>query len=271
MPVIFADGFETMFSPWTTAFTLGSCQAVEASQMPAGIAPHGGNYCGHFTTQATLQYAEAKVIRRIAQAGDVYVRAWFYIRQGITAMQNHDRFYMVTFKDSGGNLILSAGIRREGANPQRWVVWCRGLNTHRYGTSSIDATPRWLCLEAHYNQNSGIYELFVNGTLEFTVTAPMTNPPQVDTVVIGIEKTGTTGTAWDPTGQYVIDMYADDVVIAQEYIGPGVPLLPMLTVNSSPEIGVSVYVDEQLVGDTPITVELQPGPHTVRVEEEVTR
>lgn len=69
---------------------------------------------------------------------------------------------------------------------------------------------------------------------------------------------------------YAVSVDIDDCVISDTYIGMEPPK-PKLTIASSPELNVPVYVDEKFVGNTPIAMELPSGTHTVRVEDEVVR
>jgi len=65
---------------------------------------------------------------------------------------------------------------------------------------------------------------------------------------------------------YPVSIDIDDCRIADAYIGT----VPRVTVNSSPELNVPVFVDGLSVGNTPVTFEAE-GQHSVRVDAQVER
>jgi hypothetical protein len=271
MTILYRSGFETgNLSEW--AGTL-----VTNGLMPSVMTfPFKGTYSARFLTNPTLDLARSQVYVNTSLE-DIYVRAYVYVAQGITALQRNDRFYLLRLMGADNNLTMSVGIRREADQAPRWCVWTRKTTMpyngdHIYGTTIVTAADqgRWICIEIHHNRATGLYEVWIDGRLEITRTVTPGDLPQVTALQVGINKTGATGTTYDPTGQYTIEVYADEVIIADSYIGPDVEV-PKLTVQSSPELGVPVYVDDQFVGNTPISVLLSKGTHTVRVDEEVTR
>jgi hypothetical protein len=276
MTILFRSGFETgNFSEWAgTLVTNGLTPSVITF-------PFKGTYSARFLTNPTLAAANSQVYVNTSLS-ELYVRAYVYVAQGITALQRHDRFNFIRLTHNGWTVAV-VGIRREADMAPRWSLWyLRKLDkttspvtydgTHTYGTKIVGAGDegRWICIEIHYNAATGLYEVWIDGQLEITMTVTPGYLPEVRALQAGISKPGASGQPYDPTGQYTIEVYGDEVIIADSYIGPDVEV-PKLTVQSSPELGVPVYVDEQFVGNTPITVLLSKGTHTVRVEQEVTR
>jgi hypothetical protein len=230
--------------------------------------PFRGVFSGRFLTYPTTDLARSQVYTRIDMA-DVYIRAYFYVNQGITSLGPNDRFYFFRVLGPNNNLIASVGIRRESDLPPRWCLWyatSATTGTHMYGSTTVTSADekRWICVELHYNKNTGLYEVWIDGRLEITNTVTPGELTNATTVQVGVYKPSA-------TGQYTIEVYADEIIIADTYIGPVVPVLPKLTIRANPEINVPVYVDEVFVGNTPVTVTLEPGTHTVRVEREVVR
>jgi hypothetical protein len=270
MTVIFQNGFEEgNLSAWA------GTQVINGDAPVVATFPFRGTYSGKFLTYPTLDLARSQVYTRIDME-EVYVRGYFYVNQGITALQTHDRFYFLRVLGPNNNAIALVGIRREGDQPPKWCLWyatSATTGTHTYGSTIVTSTDekRWICVELHYNKNTGLYEVWIDGRLEITKTVTPGELTNAATVQVGVYKTGATGTTYDPTGQYTIEVYADEIIIADTYIGPAVPVLPKLTIRANPEINVPVYVDEVFVGNTPVTVTLEPGTHTVRVESEVVR
>lgn len=272
MTILYRSGFEPgNLSEWTgTRVANGLTPAVATF-------PFKGVYSARFLTNPILALAYSQVYIN-TDFGDIYVRAYIYVKQGITSLLRHDRFYLLRLMGPDNNTTMLIGIRREADQAPGWCLWYRKTTTpydgtHTYGTTIVTAADqgRWICIEIHHNAATGLYEVWIDGRLEITMTVTPGDLPQVTALQAGIYKGGTAGQPWDPTGQYTIEVYGDDVIIADSYIGPEVPVLPKLTVQSSPELNVPVYVNDQFIGNTPIIMELPSGTHTVRVEEEVTR
>lgn len=277
MTRIFEDGFEAG-SLWT------GTQVVNGLTPSVTAFPFKGTYSARFLTNPTLLGAKSQLYINTNNLSDVYARAYVYIKPGgISALQTHDRYYLIKLNYQGYQVAL-VGIRREGTALPHWVLWrltqfdsttspVTYNGSHVYGSTIVDAGDegRWICIEVHYKAALGLYEVWIDGVLEITQTVASTSLPPITNISLGIQKTGATGTAYDPTGQYTIEVFGDDFVIADSYIGPIIVANPKITVNSSPELNVPVYIDNQLAGNTPMTVELQSGTHTVRVDEVVQR
>ena len=229
------------------------------------------------TTNLTDTRAE---IGKDVNASELYVRTYVYIAQGITAMAALDRWYFIELLAPDGSILAVAGIRKTSATAApRWSIAYRHqqnadgswTSTNFQGSSDIDPTPRPICVELRKSPNT--YELWIDGNLEISRTVtPTVALPNVVHARIGVYKRGG-GTAPDtPPGAYTAEVYMDEVVAADSYIGPiSGPVLPKLTINSSPELNVPVYIDNNFVGNTPLIAEVSSGTHTVRVEQEVTR
>jgi len=207
MPVIFHDDLESgNFSPevlFREAY--GAVQVVSP-----GLA---GSYGGQFVTQPTLEIAQAQAQVNVDLA-EIYVGAYFQINSP-AALGIHDRFYLIRALAAGG-LLTSVGVRREGDEPAKWCLW--GAGGHTYG-GLFDFTPRKIWVELHYNRALGLYEVFVDGHLEISMTAAAGSNPNVDTVQFGVYKSGATGTPFDPTTEYLIDVFSDELTIGNEYLG----------------------------------------------------
>lgn len=248
MTRFFEDGFEGNLQNWSTyTAILGS---VEIRPFP-----FRGEYSGYFVTQPTLEEALAHVAKTVT-ADNIYVRAYFYIQQGVAAMQANDRFYLICLIGTDNQNTALIGIRREGTQAPKWVLWRRKeklvtggfAGGHIYGASPIDLTPQWFCLEVHYSKLTGEYQVYVNGNLEITDIVDSSQHPSIGRVEVGIRKTGATGTAYDPTGQYIIEVFGDQVVFADTYIGSELPppsdgkinWVPWIVGGTAIVLGVSV-------------------------------
>jgi len=216
MPVIFYDNLESGNFSSLVQFqqVFGAVQVVSP-----GLA---GSYAGQFVTQPTLELARAQAQVSV-DLPEFYAGAYFQINNP-AALGTHDRFYLIrSLAGAAGNLAV-VGIRREGDQPARWCLWYRittdpFAGSHTYG-GLFDFTPRRIWVELHYNRALGLYEVFVDGHLEISMTVAVGVNPNVDTVQFGVHKTGATGTTYDPTTEYLIDVYGDELTIGTEYLGP---------------------------------------------------
>lgn len=214
MPVIFHDDLESgMFSPEV------QFQKVfgEVNVVTPGLA---GSYGGQFVTQPTLEFAHAQAEVGVDLA-EVYAGAYFQINKP-TVLGVHDRFYLIRALARGGSLAI-VGVRREGDKPARWTLWYRETTDPHAGTHTMGGlfnfTPRRIWVELHYNRALGLYEVFVDGHLEISMTVAPVNP-NVDMVQFGVYKPGASGTPWDPTTEYLIDVFSDELTVGTEYLGP---------------------------------------------------
>ena len=149
----------------------------------------------------------------------------------------------------------------------RLYLKCNDATGEKNVDTGIDIVAnRWYCIEIHavVGAGTGLVRLFMDGVMVREVL-------NIDNATtIGPVQFLVVGERWF-TGQVPHTVLIDSVAAATEYIGPLEAPKPKLTINSSPELGVPVYIDNQFVGNTPIIVELVAGTHTVRVESEVTR
>lgn len=107
------------------------------------------------------------------------------------------------------------------------------------------------------NSPTGGFYGYFNGELVVYFEADTTDMLTIESVWTGI--------SWgDP-----VEFHMDDVTIATEVIGPPAPVTHSVVISSSPIIGVPITVDGSAVGDTPLTISLTEGPHTIGVPSEV--
>lgn len=276
MVKIFENGLEEgNFSIWDAGLV-----NVTGTSMVDALHSHSGVYAGHFTTTPTLAQATAMARKNIAPQDEIYVRAYVYMNQGPAQMIQYDRAYAILLLGADGSNSALVGLRMDVAGQLRWVLWFRTGSpnpkdgTHVLGPSLVTAlSPHWVCVELHYSKSQNKYEVYIDGVLEIVQTVASASMfPAITQVWVGVYKSGTVGQPYDPTHGLTYEFWIDDVIAATSYIGPiVVPTNPKITVNSSPELNVPVYIDNQLAGNTPMTVELQSGTHTVRVDEGVQR
>lgn len=294
MTILFQDGLEppTGLGQWTLQMYgngLSPTLNTNLNYVKAGL--QSARFFSDIQGATPFPGSNSTLQRTGVNARDLYVRGWFYLAQGLSSLGSHDRISIIRILNSAGSLICAIAARREALAPVRWALWCAidnaGNGTHHYGVSlSVDTTPRWICIEVHFNADLGLFEVWITDNNMTTKELAWTNTPPTggfnaaDRVAIGTVRPASSG-AGPPTGQYVAEVYGDEIAFGDAYIGPGItPPLPKQTVKADTIVGgvptgidpnVPVYVDNQLVGNTPQTFELGPGTHTVRVESEVQR
>jgi len=144
------------------------------------------------------------------------------------------------------------------------------------GTPQLN-TP--YCVEMEIKQNSapgvadGAQRVYVNGVVTLEITGIINDDRVINYVAFGLNNSE--GNATSP-----VHMWGDAFVLADAYIGPAAGLQPNLTVKSDRIVdgvpttvdqNVPVYIDGVLVGNTPLTVPLSTGTHTVSTEGEISR
>jgi len=135
------------------------------------------------------------------------------------------------------------------------------------GTPELN-TPYSIELEVKQNSAPGVADgaqrMWVDGVLLLEITGIINDDRIISNLLFGLMNT-------DANPTTVVHFWADDFVASDQYIGPATPpeTGASLTVNANPEANVDVYVDDILVGKTPVTVELTAGTHTVRTEQVV--
>ena len=284
MAILFQDGFEapTGLGQWTVR-TYGNGLSPTLNTNPSYVKAGLQSIRFFSDMQGATPFLESisALQRTGVNARDLYVRGWFYLAQGLSGLGSYDRMGIIYILNSAGRTICNISARREALAPVRWALWCAtdnvGSGTHHFGVSaSVDTTPRWVCIEVHFNADLGLFEVWVTDNNVTTKEVTWTNTPPTggfnaaDRVQIGADRPASSG-AGPPTGQYVAEVYGDEVAYGDAYIGPGNLPPSTLSINTSPELNVPVYIDGSFIGNTPIAVSIQGGTHTVRVESEVTR
>ena len=217
----FEDGFEEGLSAWTGKLVKnGADPTISSSVIRTGTAS-----C-RFQTDPTLSNASSILFATISTTDDVYVRAYVYIPEGLASMQANDRFYLMRIVyGNSDNLLASIGIRRNGTEPARWCLISAknssSTSTPKYGqilnVTSVSNT--WTCVELHWNQPSGVVEVWINGEEQITASATPGGTSPASNIQFGIYKKGDDGVP-PPTGQYKVGAYFDDCIIDDKPIGP---------------------------------------------------
>jgi hypothetical protein len=223
MPRIFEDGFE---SGDTTAF-----DGVDLSNATAEVVDtkaFKGKYSLKCVMPATGDNANARVVKNISK-DEVYVRAYFWIERQMPP-DNDDRYALIRIIEASGNYAATFQIYKTGGVP-RWKITGKATTGFAAGKlgSAVPTEPQWICLEAHVRRGTdGLMELYVNGVKDIEYTGDASGIETLTQVQVGIAaKSGTTSAPPAPSS-YDLEIYTDDMVIADEYIGLYTPPPPTL-------------------------------------------
>lgn len=168
-----------------------------------------------------------------------------------------------------GTLVAACGIGRNSSGELRFFTRIRNnlaFETIWGGLASVN-TNYTLELEAQRGASDGYVNVYVNGELNISAQGLSNTDRNMNYIEVGMQTSYEVPTGVDYTA------WLDALVVATEYIGPDSTPTPdnTITVVSSPELNVPVYIDDILVGNTPVTVAVSSGTHTVRVDEEIIR
>lgn len=246
MTIIFKGTFESgTFSEFTS---------VTGAPIVSNLAAKNGTYGARcitmgIGTEAALEYV---IVNKTIPSGASYY-AQVMVRLNTNLSANGNRVTVISNR-AGTVAAGSAGIQNVNG-VLKWYI----LKATKDFAAIGPVVGQWYCMELYQH---GI----VGGTLDLYIDG-----------VLVLSQAITAAGSWSGVNfgaaantNYAVSLDIDDCAIADAYIGPGT-ILPKLTVNSSPELNVPVYVDDQFIGNTPLIVELPSGTHAVRVEQEITR
>lgn len=209
-----------------------------------------GNYSGRCQTVGTGSETtpeRAYVVKNISSRKFCY--AQMLVRVNDNLLYDGNRVTLITFVD-GTDPVGAFGFQRVGGA----LKWYLIKATRPFAATGPIVGAKHI-VEVYQDLTEGLV-LYVDGVE--VLRLPEVSPGNITGVRFGVALSNT---------NYPISIDIDDCRIADAYIGP---VMPRLTINSSPELNVSVYIDTQFVGNTPVIVEAE-GSHSVRVDAEVER
>jgi hypothetical protein len=157
---LFYDGFESGdFSKWNgTILTSGETATVTTTR------PHHGTYSALFTTNGTggTERAYSYVNFSFSPQTEIYVRGYFNIENGLSMVDNDDRFNFFALQNANGDTIASAGVRRIN-DADLWSITTS--LTGIWNATQGPSTNQWYCVELYVKINSpnGALTLWING------------------------------------------------------------------------------------------------------------
>jgi len=204
MTQIFSDDFESGdFSAWTDTYTEGS-PTVSVVSNPV----HQGSYAEKATTNSGSGRAMAR--KDITAQTEAYMRA--YVRFSAFPNSGVELCYL-GLRDYTEN-PTQAGIYNDGGT-YKWRLryWKVGW-TDLFSTTPTPQLDTWFCVEIYMkvDATNGEVKMWVDGNLIVQDSGfDTTSGGNIDRVCSGIIYYG---------GSQSIDIYVDDVVVADTYIGP---------------------------------------------------
>lgn len=265
MAIIFQSYFDNPVPPfgWTS---LGTANDPNNTVTVSG----GKLVCTYSTLAVTNSHAAiVQACGTVPNHDHLFARAYCTIDRGPPSTGSYKRHNIFGFHNLNGpaTSIVYFGIGND-SGILRWEIYYRNAGAFSYIWGGVVNLNTEYCMDVEILQNTtglanGAARLWINGTLMLEVTA-LTN----DDRAINYTSFGFSNSEMNPAGDQ--HFTGDAYILADQYIGPESGL-PKLTVNSNPELNIPVYVDGTFVGNTPITVAVQSGTHTVRVDSEVTK
>jgi len=209
------EGFESnSFALWNGTSNTGGTAAIINTDFFEGA------YCAKFTVPGTtLPWEAGRIWKKFTAPGNsMYLRAYVKVVGNRT-----NTVWIYTLVDAAGTRLVQVGIDPTGL----WVLRTYDGTTWTSKNSTVTAAPGgWHCVEIYMNRaTGGGGTLYIDGTQVATITANLPpSSPDVDAYV-GVESTYNALSA--------AEVHVDDVVVAQEYVGPvsappspGTPLTP---------------------------------------------
>jgi hypothetical protein len=195
--VLFSDGFENDFTPWTST---GGTPTIVTDPVHHGAKAMNGNASGDYASKTVT--AQTHIFAR------GYFRWDAYPSSGTT-------IYFMRLAHAGTNEI---DLRIQPSGAKAIVAgWSRrGLSL---GGSTLLDLNVWYCIEVEYLVAvSGYCKVYLNGNLEINSSGDTSLSVDIDEVQVGPYEANTV----DPFNEYV-----DCVVIADAYIGVEVEVVPV--------------------------------------------
>ena len=199
MTNLFSEGFESgNLSNWTSTTTAGTGTiAVDASL------PHSGGYDAHVKVLGSGD--KAYVTKNIASSPIAYLRFYVYFNQLNIVSPNLLYVGGISAADSGYRFILWV-TNQSGVLKWEIQVYEATLSIGTaYGTHAPVA-GQWYCVELERDVTNGLQKLWVNGTLEASLTKTITT--NVSQVLIGTFYDNTAGTN---------ELFFDDVSVSDSF------------------------------------------------------
>lgn len=206
--VSFSSDIETGdLSDFTSTFTSGATIAASSAQA------HGGTYSALLSGLGSEGEC-AVAYKSLGAQTDTYARAYVRIPSlpsssiatGLEFAWGTEQYYdivSVGFDFSSNKWYISERVNAEYS----WT-------THSESGTSTFSADTWYCIELrhYYHASAGVLALWVDGTSKIELTGIVTNGFQTNTLWIGNGYSG----GYTPDQS----MYIDDIVVANEYIGP---------------------------------------------------
>ena len=222
MAQLFTDGFESNdFSAWTS-FTSNADLTVEVAAKNTGV----------YGMQLLIDDTDQKIVNDSTPSGETRYRMRFYLDPNGITMANNDEFPILqTFNTAFGTAYLLI-LKYTTANGYEIVVvdatdgafskFVSALISDAYTEIELD----WKASSAP-GADDGFLKLYINGSLESSVTDIDSDTEVVDQVLMGIlsgKDAGTSGTL------YFDDFDSNDdgaaFAIVQDLIGGGIVPFP---------------------------------------------
>jgi hypothetical protein len=211
--VLFKDGFESGdFNEWSGVKTTINDQATVTTTNP-----YHGTFNAQYQTSAIssgTKYAYS-YLALTKVVTEVYVRAYFYIADGLPLDDNDDRFGLIAF-EVNGQLQSTFRVHRSGDVDRFDIIGLNGTSTVQKSTDAIyPAEGQWYCIEFYIKVHSvkGEYRAWINGVEQISITNVDTTRYGWGVTCIRIGLTSTINV------QHTVTVKCDVAAVSTNYIG----------------------------------------------------
>lgn len=207
--VIFQDDFESgTLSSWS-----GSTVTTGDSATVTNTISHDGTQCGEFQTESIASGTKrAFVYKNIEEDSTIYARGYFYIADGLSLTDENDRFTLIQFLGTDGNIICNLQVRKS-QGMDSFALFATGGDI-QIATAAHPELDTWYCLElyAHIDSENGAFKAYINGVESMSLV-------NVNNTGFGGVLAVRFGLANSINVQQRVKVFVDSTVISKSYIG----------------------------------------------------
>jgi hypothetical protein len=205
----FGDGFEYgTFNSWSGITTTSGDTATIVNTVH-----YEGDYSAKFQTNSISSGTKRAFVQKtIDESAVVYARAYFLISAGLPLPDSGDRFTIIQFANTAGEIICSLQIRNVQGSDRFVLLSSTGAMQNT--TALYPKQNTWQCLElyAKIDSTDGSIKVYIDGVERLSMTYLDTSLGNVASVRFGLVSSINV--------QKTVITYVDNVVISQTYIGP---------------------------------------------------
>jgi hypothetical protein len=216
LTILFSDGFEppetSAFENWSGSTTIRTTLTVSPDRPFRGV-----NSAKVVTSPPGGFYGDTHIDVDLV---DCYAREYFQCDYLPDSVGDDNGYNVLTFVSPETWAFMQTRLCFDGAN-YYWRIFTNGGPLSANSAVFTAFVDTWYCVEMHGKLNdavNGIYEVWINGIPVITETGIDTSAnSKVNHVYFG---------ACELNTSELLNFYYDECVVADQYIGPDVPVYP---------------------------------------------